>query len=578
MPRNPIFPLLSVLSACFLCARAEIPPGIGAQVPWLTYEAEDMSTNGEVLGPAYQPHTIETESSHQQAVRLNDRGDYVAFKAVKPGNTLVVRFNLPDAPTGGGLDSALRLRINGAIVRDVDLSSRNLWLYGVYPFSNDPSQGKPRNFYDEVQVRDLAYEAGDELRLEKFSSDGVPITIDLVDTEQIGPPVRMVPHAINARDMGARGDGITDDTEALRRGIAEAASSQRTLFVPAGNYLLTGDLEVPSGVVIRGAGMWHTTFVGSPEFYGDAARRVRFKLVGQGMELRDFAIFGALNYRNDQEPNDGIVGAVCQDAVIANIWVEHTKAGAWIYNGTNVRITGCRFRNLLADGVNLCVATTNSVIENCTARGTGDDCFAIWPAPSDQGYTDEHIVPGNNLIVNCTGQLTFLANGAAVYGGANNRVERCLFTDIGTGCGILISTTFPTVDEARGINNNFSGTTVIKDNVLQRCGGWDHGWAWRGSVQLCLHQHSISGLDIDGLTIEDSFSEGLTVVAPGAEHGQGTLSDARLTKLKIGRVGLGKEGAQGVFVRGDASGGLSLFECEPGEVHNESDTFEIAMP
>ena len=111
--------------------------------------------------------------------------------------------------------------------------------------------------------------------------------------------------------------------------------------------------------------------------------------------------------------------------------------------------------------------------------------FAIWPAVSDQGYVQD-ARPGNNVISRCTAQLPFLANGGAIYGGFGNRIEDCLFTDIATGCGILISTTFPTSDEGRKIDNNFSGTTVIRHCELIRCGGDDHSWSWRGSLQICL--------------------------------------------------------------------------------------------
>ena len=35
----------------------------GADVPWITYEAEDMATTGVVLGPKYGPNVLETEAS-----------------------------------------------------------------------------------------------------------------------------------------------------------------------------------------------------------------------------------------------------------------------------------------------------------------------------------------------------------------------------------------------------------------------------------------------------------------------------------------------------------------------------------
>jgi hypothetical protein len=347
------------------------------------------------------------------------------------------------------------------------------------------------------------------------------------------------------------------------------------VWVPAGDYKLTGDIVVPSSATIQGAGMWHTTFVGDAALYGQADRRVRFKLTGTGAQLADFAIFGQLNYRNDQEPNDGVVGDGCTDASVKRVWVEHTKAGVWVYNGVRLLIEGCRFRNLLADGVNFCVGTSHSVVQNCTARGTGDDCYAVWPAPSDQGRDERAEKPGHNVIRRSTGQLTFLANGAALYGGANNRIEDCLFTDIATGCGILISTTFPTADEARKVDNNFSGTTVVKNNRLVRCGGYDHSWGWRGSFQIALDRRSLSGLRISQVEIRDSISDGFTVVAPGKAKGEGTLSDAVLEDVTVAGVGLGASGRFGLRIREDAGGGLKLIRAEIGEVRNESGSFEI---
>jgi hypothetical protein len=321
--------------------------------------------------------------------------------------------------------------------------------------------------------------------------------------------------------------------------------------------------------------MWHSTFVGDETLYGQADRRVRFRLRGGNIRVADFAIVGALNYRNDQEPNDGIIGAGVTESTVSRIWVEHTKCGAWVYNGTKLLVEGCRFRNAIADGINLCVGTKDNVIENCSARGTGDDCFALWPAALDQGFVDERVVPGNNVIRRCTGQLTFLANGACVYGGADNRIEDCLFTDIGTGCGILLSTSFLTADTELGIDNNFSGTTVVRNNTLVRCGGWDHTWTWRAALQICMERKSISGLHIEGIEIRDSFSDGVGVVAPGSAQGNGTLSHTRLVNVSVSGVGLGSKEGRGFFIREDARGGLSIEDCEFPPILNASTSFTI---
>jgi len=535
-----------------------------------------MRTSGVAGGAQYAPHTIQTESSGQSCVSLADAGQFVEFTAVGSANTLVVRFSLPDSPKGGGTESSLTLLVNGKPTRALAISSRNALLYGDYPFSNDPGQGKPRNFYDELRVKDLSIAEGDVVRIEKTSDDGLPCAIDLVDLEQAPASLKAPTESLNVLDFGASGTGQTDDTKALIDCIAAAKAQARIVWVPAGTYKLSGDIILPSFVSIQGAGMWHTTFVGDQDLYKEAGHRVRFKMAGDHIHLADFAIVGALDYRKDSEPNDGIIGAGCQDSTISRIWIEHTKVGVWIYNGINLTIQGCRFRDTLADGVNLCVGTKNNLIENCTARGTGDDCFAFWPAATDQGYVDKRVVSGGNVIRRCTGQLTFLANGGAIYGGANNRIEDCLFTDIGTGCGILISSTFPTFDESLGIDNNFSGATVVRNCRLVRCGGNDHTWAWRGSFQICMDRRSISGLDISQVEILDSISDGLTIVGPGSSHGQGTLSDSCLKNVVISNAGIGASGRHALLVRNDAQGTLTLVDCQIADIENDSKDFKIA--
>jgi hypothetical protein len=548
--------------------------GAGADLPWTTHEAEAMKTNGTVLGPKYEPYLVETESSGEQCVKLAATGDYVEFTAAVAANSLVVRFSQADSPDGAGTRARFALSVNGQVVRPLVLDSHYTHLYGNYPFTNRPADGRRRNFYDELRVKDLPLAAGDVVRLQKVSGDEPESIIDLVDTENVAP--RAAPaQALSLRDFGAQGDGQADDTAALLAAVAAAQAQGRPVWAPPGDYKLTGDIVLPSNVTIQGAGMWHTTFVGDAALYPQAAHRVRFKLAGRDIHLADFAIVGKLNYRNDDEPNDGIVGAGCADSSVSRIWIEHTKVGVWIYNGTNLRFEGLRLRNLLADGMNLCVGTSGTVVENSSARGTGDDCFAIWPTVSDQGFTNLSPQPGNNVFRRCTGSLPFLANGAAIYGGASNRVEDCLFTDITTGCGVLISTTFPTSDEKRGIDNNFSGTTVVQDTELIRCGGYDHVWGWRGAMQVCLDKRSISGLVVRRLSIRDSLSSSLTVVAPGAAKGDGALSRARLEQVVIGKGGLATPDATGLFIREDAVGSLEIIDSQIAGTRNSSAHFQV---
>jgi len=542
----------------------------GADVPWITYEAEDMATTGVVLGPKYGPNVLETEASGRKCVRLEAPGQYVEFKSGEDASSIVVRYSLPDSPDGKGLDSTISLYVNGKFKEKLPVTSRYTWLYGDYPFSNNPAAGKPRNFFDEVRLKGLEIHRGDVVRLQKDSSDAARYCIiDLVDLEQVGPPLPVPANSLCICDprFGAAANGVTDDTTALKNCIAAAKEEGKTVWVPAGTYLITGDIDLHSDVTIQGAGMWHSTFMGDPGLYSESDRRVRFTGAGSNIHLADFAIVGKLNCRSDSEPNDGLEGSFGTNSTISRIWVEHTKTGAWIVNSSGLMVEGCRFRDTIADGINFCVGMRGSTISNCTARGTGDDCFAVWPAT----YASQKFTPGLNVIRHCTGQMPFLANGVAIYGAEGNRVEDCLFKDISYGCGVLISTTFPVGE------NEFSGTTVVQHCELIRCGGYDHVWQWRAALQVCLDQRNISGVDINNVNISDSISDGLSIIAHGdaLEARSGTLSNTFIDHVQIPNYGLGVEGRHSLWVTSNAKGSATVSRSNIAGSENSSANFRI---
>jgi hypothetical protein len=60
---------------------------------------------------------------------------------------------------------------------------------------------------------------------------------------------------VSVRELGAKGDGVTDDSEALRRALAAVERRGGGIVVfPAGTYRLSGVFKLPRRVVLRGAG------------------------------------------------------------------------------------------------------------------------------------------------------------------------------------------------------------------------------------------------------------------------------------------------------------------------------------
>ncbi len=561
--------ILTALMTSAVAAQAQATVASrGASVPWTTYEAEDMATSGSIWGPQYGPNVVASESSGRKCVVLSVTGQYVEFVAQAAANAIVVRYCVPDTTNGLGMDSTLSLYTNGTLAQELPVTSRYSWLYGGYPWTNSPSAGSPRNFYDEVRQNRLSIGAGDVVRLQKGGNDTASYyIIDLVDLENVAPPLNAPSNSLSILAFGAGGAGLTDDTTALINCIAEAQARGVSVWMPPGTYMVAGVINIPSNMTIQGAGMWYTSLVGNSIKYTNASSRVSLNGTGGNIHLSDFAITGKLNYRNDSEPNDGLGGSYGAGSTISRVWVEHTKTGAWIVNSQGLIVDSCRFRNTIADGINLCVGMQGTIVTNCSTRGTGDDCFPIWPTT----YTQQAYAPGFNLITHCTGQSPFLANGGAVYGGAGNVIENCLFQDITYGCGVLLSTTFPVGA------NLFSGTNEVRNCDLIRCGGYDPGFGWRAALQLCMNPGSITGVQINDLNIADSISDGLSVIvsATTGQAGQGTLSNTALDNVKIPNYGLGASGRNAFWVMNGALGTMTISNSTVAEYQNDSPDFTI---
>ena len=189
----PAIGLVAILALAHRADAAEA--GRGAILPWFTYEAEQANTNGTVLGPDYIGHTPAREASGRRCVRLAATGEFLEFTAKANAQGLVVRYCIPDSPDGRGADATLSLYINGKPRMKLPMTSRYSYLYGAYPFNNQPSSGSPRHFWDELRLMPGAIRRGDVIRIQKDADDAATqYLIDFVDLEA------------GARAVGAAGE------------------------------------------------------------------------------------------------------------------------------------------------------------------------------------------------------------------------------------------------------------------------------------------------------------------------------------------------------------------------------------
>ncbi|MGW6278778.1 CBM35 domain-containing protein [Kribbella sp. NPDC055071] len=510
----------------------------GATVPYTEYEAENGSTNGVVLGPDRTYRTVPSESSGRRAVRLDNTGKYVRFTLTQPTNSLVVRYSIPDNAAGTGITAPLGIYTGGSKVKDVTLTSAYSWVYGLYPFPNDPAQGGGHRFYDEVRTTLPSYPAGTVLTLQNDTS--TPITVDLIDTEVVAPALTAPAGALDVTSYGAV-SGTGDDTAAFNSAISAAKAAGKPLWIPVGTFDLTSRLNVDN-VTIRGAGMWYSTVRGN-------AGRGGFFAVGGNVQLADFTFAGDVRYRDPDgsvTTDAALEGNFGTGSLIHNLWIEHTKVGLWATGGTDgLYVAGIRIRDSFADGVNLNSGVANTRVDQSVFRNTGDDALAMW--------SNSAAVTNSAFTFN-TATLPALANTAAIYGGNANRIEDNLLSDtVYTASGITVSTWHGALP--------FTGTTIVQRNTVTRAGGFNTDWnSSQGALWIYAEARDITApVLVKDVDIVDSTYQGILM------SWQKNVSNLTFDHVKVQNTGTygidiqvaGSATFNYVTVSGTGSGGLN---------------------
>ena len=120
----------------------------------------------------------------------------------------------------------------------------------------DPNCSSPANFdgYCIIDLRDFAILASNWL-------SGIITDWHVADTVFPSEDYVITPHW--AEDFGIVGDGVTDVTDAIQDALISVSNlGGGALYLPAGNYKVSGNLTVPSRVTLRGD--WQKPVPGSP--------------------------------------------------------------------------------------------------------------------------------------------------------------------------------------------------------------------------------------------------------------------------------------------------------------------------
>ncbi|NBE83307.1 galactose-binding domain-containing protein [Micromonospora rubida] len=479
--------------------------GRGATVPFVEQEAENAAHTGTRIGPTRYYGQLPSEASGREAVTLDAVGEYVEFTLTAPANAVTFRYSLPDNAAGTGRDASIDLRANGSLVKAVPVTSRYGWYYGGYPFNNNPGDTNPHHFYDETRAMfGTTYPAGAKIRLQVSSTAQSPtFTIDLADFELVGGPIAKPAGVLDVvTDFGADPSGAADSTAKFQAAVDAGRAQGRTVWIPAGTFTLW-DHVVVDGVTLRGAGPWHSVLGGRHPTDRKRAAGIYGKYVPGGgytgevrpheaggpsrnVTLRDFAIIGDIRERIDDDQVNAMGGAMT-DSVVDNVWMQHTKVGAWMDGPMdNLTIRNSRILDQTADGVNFHWGVTNSTVTNTFVRNTGDDALAMWA---------QSVPNVNNSFTHNTIGVTVLANHLVSYGGRDIRITDNVTADsVTNGGGIHVANRYPGVQGATAVK----GTWTIARNTLIRNGNSDYNWNFGvGAIWFSALNEAIQGATVN---------------------------------------------------------------------------------
>ncbi|MFH1614342.1 MAG: right-handed parallel beta-helix repeat-containing protein [Planctomycetota bacterium] len=237
----------------------------------------------------------------------------------------------------------------------------------------------------------------------------------------------------NVKAYGAKGDGTTNDTNSINAALSAVPAAGGKVYFPAGSYLISFPLSVPSNCAVIGEG-WQSKLV-APANEADFAFFVNSDIESGNTNLRfaNIHIVGNRVNNTTWDPNQcfGIHLRQSSDIIIENVFVEE------IARDVGIALRDCN----------------DFVIRNCLLKNIHNT--AIYVDANTAGNSDG-VITGNIV------QKTYLGNGIFLAEGFHDiTISDNQITDT-ADCGIEVGAT-----PKSGLSNRY---VTVSGNVLDHCG------------------------------------------------------------------------------------------------------------
>jgi pectate lyase-like protein len=263
---------------------------------------------------------------------------------------------------------------------------------------------------------------------------------------------------VKTEPYNARGDGVTDDTNAIQSAMDDCArAGGGNVFLPTGTYLLQESLLLRNGVNIIGAGMYVTTLkvgdgMNAPAIIDDAVAKGSSASAFGKVHLSDFGIDG--NQANNPSGQEGIF------------------TSAYFSTFEKLFITGCGTHGMRMGFSGMSNASSQNRIvgcriADCAGAGIYFDINGI-----DHTVSQNYIYNCNQGVVIRNGGVRVINNGIFNHQSASIRVEQTSYglviasNDLNGSPGNAIEITRSSADNGRTWGMFLiSGNSILGDGL-----------------------------------------------------------------------------------------------------------------
>lgn len=176
---------------------------------------------------------------------------------------------------------------------------------------------------------------------------------------------------VSVRDAGAKGDGVTDDSDVLNAIIAAVAAVGKIIYFDAGDYLVTKTIYIPAGSRITGE--TYPVILSSGAYFGDIDNPMPVVQVGQAGETGNIEWSDMIVSTKGAQAGAILIeyNLASLSSTPAGLWDVHTRIGG--FAGSDLSLANCPKTpeiNITADNVPAqCIAASMSM--HITASATG---------------------------------------------------------------------------------------------------------------------------------------------------------------------------------------------------------------